>query len=70
MVQDLSQERIQDNPLQPLGFSNDPAIATHYVTNSVDPYSWWAGNFRFVDLSGKLLGAHVAHAGLCCGREQ
>jgi photosystem II CP43 chlorophyll apoprotein len=26
--------------------------------------SWWAGNFRLVNLSGKLLGAHVAHAGL------
>ena len=25
---------------------------------------WWAGNIRFIDLSGKLLGAHVAHAGL------
>lgn len=25
---------------------------------------WWAGNGRFVNLSGKLLGAHVAHAGL------
>ncbi|NJR40858.1 MAG: chlorophyll a/b binding light-harvesting protein [Leptolyngbyaceae cyanobacterium CSU_1_4] len=60
----VTQERIQDNLLQPLGFSNDPAIATNYVADSVDPYSWWAGNFRFVDLSGKLLGAHVAHAGL------
>lgn len=25
---------------------------------------WWAGNARLTKLSGKLLGAHVAHAGL------
>lgn len=25
---------------------------------------WWAGNFRLINLSGRLLGAHVAHAGL------
>ena len=54
----------QPNPLKSLGFSTDAAVQTNYVADSLDPYSWWAGNFRFVDLSGKLLGAHVAHAGL------
>ena len=27
-------------------------------------FAWWAGNARLIRLSGKLLGAHVAHAGL------
>ncbi|MBW4627229.1 MAG: chlorophyll a/b binding light-harvesting protein [Brasilonema octagenarum HA4186-MV1] len=52
------------SPLKPLGFSDDPTVAINYVAQSQDPYSWWAGNLRFVNLSGKLLGAHVAHAGL------
>ena len=27
-------------------------------------FAWWSGNARLIDLSGRLLGAHVAHAGL------
>ena len=26
--------------------------------------SWLVGNARLIDLSGQLLGAHIAHAGL------
>ena len=29
-----------------------------------DFFPWWAGNGRLASLSGRLLGAHVAHAGL------
>ena len=44
---------------RPLGFfESTPAMEDGDVT------SWWTGNFRFVNLSGRLLGAHVAHAGL------
>jgi photosystem II CP43 chlorophyll apoprotein len=34
------------------------------VEQDVALVPWWAGNFRLTNLSGKLLGAHVAHAGL------
>ncbi|ERN42298.1 chlorophyll a/b binding light-harvesting protein [Rubidibacter lacunae KORDI 51-2] len=54
----------QPDLLKPLGLSTDTAAASDYVADSLEPYSVWAGNFRFADLSGKLLGAHIAHAGL------
>jgi photosystem II CP43 chlorophyll apoprotein len=27
-------------------------------------FTWWVGNAQLINLSGKLLGAHVAHVGL------
>ncbi len=36
--------------------------ATTNISNN--DYSWLSGNARLIDLSGQLLGAHIAHAGL------
>ncbi|MFN9059076.1 MAG: Photosystem II reaction center protein, partial [Pseudanabaena sp.] len=33
-------------------------------TQDTSGFAWWSGNARLINLSGKLLGAHVAHAGL------
>ncbi|NEP15174.1 MAG: chlorophyll a/b binding light-harvesting protein [Symploca sp. SIO2C1] len=37
---------------------------TNTFSSSNQDWSWLAGNARLIDLSGKLLGAHIAHAGL------
>ncbi|MGF1490326.1 MAG: chlorophyll a/b binding light-harvesting protein [Prochloraceae cyanobacterium] len=37
------------------------------MTTTIDrtfQYQWWVGNARLTDLSARLLGAHIAHAGL------
>ena len=38
--------------------------ATSSIDTQIKDWSWLSGNARLIDLSGQLLGAHIAHAGL------
>ena len=49
--------------MQPMHAVGD-ALARTVLPQPVSGFAWWAGNARLVNLSGQLLGAHVAHAGL------
>ncbi|MEL7038952.1 MAG: chlorophyll a/b binding light-harvesting protein [Cyanobacteria bacterium J06592_8] len=40
------------------------SIVTQSFPAEGESFPWWAGNGRLASLSGRLLGAHVAHAGL------
>lgn len=39
-------------------------MTTTQITTSERDWSWLVGNARLINLSGQLLGAHLAHAGL------
>ncbi len=37
---------------------------TSMAVQTPDSIPWWSGNAQLTNLSGRLLGAHVVHAGL------
>jgi photosystem II CP43 chlorophyll apoprotein len=44
--------------------SNRSSVLSGGRDQDTTGFAWWSGNARLINLSGKLLGAHVAHAGL------
>ncbi|KAL2933876.1 Photosystem II D2 protein [Bienertia sinuspersici] len=59
---------------QKIRAAEDPEFETFYTKNillneadrdqETTGFAWWSENAQLINLSGKLLGAHVAHAGL------
>ncbi len=42
----------------------DTTFDAQAISGRQEDFAWWSGNARLINLSGKLLGAHVAHGGL------
>ncbi|CAN6462257.1 unnamed protein product [Victoria cruziana] len=52
----------QDQPHENLIFPEE--VLSPGRDQETTGFTWWVGNARLINLSGKLVGAHVAHAGL------